>query len=128
MRTFFSCAIHASLMFGSRARRHNVFAKNSSHLCVMSLLGVPVSRFPPIASSPTCCHDLQPRPHRWLEPEVPSALQLHGVECLAIWPIRLQTQVMSPSSALCQRRAHADQPHRKQQGFLPRLRRDNRHH
>ena len=28
--------------------------KKSSHLCVMSLLGVPVGRFLPIASSPTC--------------------------------------------------------------------------
>ena len=54
MRTFFLVHNHVSLMFGSRARRLNVFAQNSSHLCVMSLLGVPVSRFPPIASSPTC--------------------------------------------------------------------------
>ena len=55
MRTFFSCTIHASLMCGSMARRLNVFAQKSSHLCVMSLLGVPVRRFPPIiGSSPTC--------------------------------------------------------------------------
>ena len=54
MRTFFSCTVHASLMFGSRAGRLNVFAQKASHLCVLSLLGVPVSRFPPIASPPTC--------------------------------------------------------------------------
>ena len=54
MRTFFSGTVHASLMFGSRARRLDVFAQKSSHLCVMSLLGVHVCRFPPIASSSTC--------------------------------------------------------------------------
>ena len=42
------------------------------------------------------CHDLQPRQHLWLEPEVTPSLLLDGVDCLAAWPTRLQTQVMSP--------------------------------
>ena len=48
---------------------------------VMSLLNVPSTPFPPIFSSPST--------HRrhWLE------------DRLAIWPIRVQTQVLSPSSA-----------------------------
>ena len=53
VRAFFSCTVHASLMFGSRPRRLNVFAQKSSHLCVMSLLGVPSRLFPAVFSSLT---------------------------------------------------------------------------
>ena len=96
MRTFFSCTVHASLMFSAKARRLNVLAQKSSHLGVMSLLGVSASRFPPIASSPVLCRDPQPRQHRRLEPEVLPAPLLHGVECLATWLIRLQTHTLLP--------------------------------
>ena len=44
------------------------------------------------------CHDPQPRQPLWLEPEVSHETLLDGVECLAELPIRLQTQVVSPSS------------------------------
>ena len=131
MRTLSLVHNHVSLMFGSRARRLNVFAQNSSHLCVMSLLGVPVSRFPPIASSPTCSRvttfSLVHTPLvRTRSPPCASA-PWGGMSWLSGQSDsrhRLWVQVLRR----CQRRAHADQPHRKQQGFLPRLRRDNRHH
>ena len=54
-----------SLTFGSRAKWFCAILK----LSIMSLLGVPVGRLPPIASS-ALCYDPQPRQHLWLEPEV----------------------------------------------------------
>ena len=96
MRTFFSCTVHASLMFGSRAGPLNVFAQShltsASCLCWVSLF---VVFFRLLLHQPVFCHDLQPGPHHWLEPEVTLAPLLHGVECLAIWPIGLQTQKQS---------------------------------
>ena len=55
--------------------------RKKSHLCVMFLLGVPVSRFPPIAASPTCSlsRPFSLVPRRWLEPEVPPAPLIQGV-------------------------------------------------
>ena len=43
--------------------------------------------------------DCPHHPHHWLESKDPLVPLRSGVECLAIWPIRLQAQVMSPSSA-----------------------------
>ena len=40
---------------------------------------------------PVLCHDPQPRQLLWLVPEVTPASLLDGVECLAVFPIRLET-------------------------------------
>ena len=63
---------------GSRLFSVARFLKHS-HLSVMSLSVVPVSRFFVLLLPllPVLCHDTQPRQHLWLEPEV------GGLECLA---------------------------------------------
>ena len=118
MRTFFSCTVHASLMFGSRARRLDVFTQKSSHLCVMSLLGVLVSRLPLIASSPTCSLSRPSASSTSLTGtrSHPAPL-LHGVECLPSGSTDSRRRLRAQVLRRCQRRAHADQPPRNKRNF-----------
>ena len=71
------------------------------HLSIMSLFGVLVSHFSRIASSPTCSlSGTLSLVNLWLVPEVVDASLLDGVECLAVFRIRLQTQSLINSKPL----------------------------
>ena len=73
-----------------RCLSHSVSPK-SSHPCTMSLLGIPeFSAFPPFFSSSTTT---------LTETRLNPCATPPGVDRLAIWPIWLQTQIMSPSCA-----------------------------
>ena len=100
-RTLFSCAHHSaqitrwSALFqccnigiGSRYKVSvSRFSQNHCHLFDMSLLGVLFVRFLLVASISYLFSvtNLQRRQHHWRAP------LLTGVECMAAWPIRLQT-------------------------------------
>ena len=82
-------------MFGSRARRLDVCAQKSSHLCVMSLLGVPVSRFPSdfflhLSSTPLTGSRSPPCA------SAPNVMYLDTWECQAAASTQLQQQADFP--------------------------------
>ena len=105
-RTLFSCA-HRSAQFthqppclcsrntGSVSR----ISQKHCHVFVMSLSGVPFTRFPPVASSPACSLSRPSASSTSLErTRLTPAPLLTGVECLAAWPIRLHTHEQSPTT------------------------------
>ena len=80
-----------------RTHTHIYLVSRAKRFCAILKIGVISASCPPIASSPIC-HDPQPRQTPLTGNRGPPASPLNGVECLAAWPIRLQTQVRSPSS------------------------------
>ena len=81
------------------------FSSIISISCAMSWLNVPFVRFPPVTSSLPCslCQDPQRPQLRLVEADKSLVLRLTGVECLAAWPIRTQTNVKNDSvcKAVC---------------------------
>ena len=95
MRTFFSLRARIAQFIPCTCMAqgvHNLCEIVSS--LVMSLLNVPSSHFSPIFSSPTCSltrPSASSTPLTGIRRHLPVPLR-RGVECLAIWLIRLQTQ------------------------------------
>ena len=119
------CTIRTALHFSNVGTPHRLkvkgisFAHFSALVSIsfaMSLLNVPCVRFPPLMSSLACSLSRPASSTSFGGSEQTPVLPLTGVECLAAWPIRPQTQVMSPKLP-SPRRRHHNLHHRRSRRF-----------